>query len=350
MPCSGAEPVEGQDSLYECIYCRIRGDQRAFNREHVLSEAFGSFKDALVLHQYVCRECNRSFGDGIERELTRDAFEAILRFQKGLKEPGQGQIKLRYVEFAVPEGNEWSGVRLHLAGNDGEVVFRPSPQVGAFDEATDRWTYLTSTEIELGLIEQYPHFKKAGGQLRVFAATREEHDLLAAKLANYRINYARAGDLQTPSDMLGTPENEVEVTFTLNTNIRRCIAKYAFNYLACVCNSRFALAAEFDAVRDFVRYGRVLDYGMVKSHFAPILSDDGSAKRQTDGHLITLSWDDTLRVLTCQVSIFNYITYDVVLCRELKSRLWRPIRSGHHYDLAARTVTPLVGIPMCLTV
>jgi hypothetical protein len=69
--------------------------------------------------------------------------------------------------------------------------------------------------------------------------------------------------------------------FALNMNIRRCIAKYALNYLACVCNSRFALAAEFDAVREFARFGKMPDYGMVKSHFNPILADDEPAKRQS---------------------------------------------------------------------
>lgn len=349
MPCPRAEPVEVDASLYECIYCRGRGDRGAFNREHVLSEAFGHFRGALVLHGYVCRECNQSFADGIERGLTRDAFEAFLRYQKSVKAPGRGPIKLSYVEFAVPEGNPWGGVRLQLVGYDDEVVFRPSPQIGALDEASNRWTYLTSTEIESGLIEQRPYFKKKGAQLRIFSETQEEHGLLVAKLAEHGINYIRAGDLQTPADMLGPPRSEVEVTFTLNMNIRRCIAKYALNYLACVCNSHFALATEFDAVRRFARYGELPTYGMVRSHFKPMLSDDAPTKRQTDGHLIALSWDNTLQVLICQLSIFNYITYDVVLCRELKSRLWRPIRSGHHYDLADRTVKLLTGIPRDLT-
>ena len=51
-------------------------------------------------------------------------------------------------------------------------------------------------------------------------------------------------------------------------NIRRCIAKYALNYLylACVCNSGFALTPEFDAVRDFARYAAVPEYPIVRSH------------------------------------------------------------------------------------
>ena len=151
MPCPGADPVEGRDSVYECIYCRTQAGLEAFNREHVLSDALGTFKDALVLHRYVCKKCKiQFFANGIERELTRDAFEAILRYQKGIKKPGQGSIRLSYVEFNVPPGTAWSGVHLQLAGNAGSVLFRPTTQVGALDEATDRWIYLTTTEIDSG--------------------------------------------------------------------------------------------------------------------------------------------------------------------------------------------------------
>jgi HNH endonuclease len=345
MPCPGADPVEGHDFVYECIYCRTRTGTEAFNREHVLSDAFGTFKDALVLHQYVCRNCNQFFADGIERELTRDAFEAILRYRKGIKKPGQGSIRLSYVEFTVPPGNAWSGVHLQLAGSAGNVVFRPSTQVGALEEATDRWIYLTTTEIDSGLLEQQAHFKKKGARLRLFVATQEEHDMVVAKLAEHGINYRQAGGLQTADELLGSGGSEVEVAFTLNTNLRRCIAKYALNYLACICNSRFTLAQEFDAVREFARNGKLPDYQLVRSHFNPILANDEQTRRQTDGHLIVLSWDDTLQLLTCQVSIFNYITYDVMLCRQLTTALWRPIRSGHHYDLLDMTVRPLHGLP-----
>src|SRR5579871_6225491 len=150
---------------------------------------------------------------------------------------------------------------------------------------------------------------------------------------------------KSPEKMFGACNPVVEVAFTINENLRRCIAKYALNYLACVCNSRFVLATEFDPVREFARFGTPPPRPLLRPHFNPILADDEQTKRQTDGHLIVISWDDTLNVLTCQISIFNYITYDVVLCRELKSRVWRPIRSGHHYDISDRTVRPLTGIP-----
>ena len=44
-----------------------------------------------------------------------------------------------------------------------------------------------------------------------------------------------------------------------------------------------------------------------------------------------------------EVSLFNYITYRVSLCRQFSGVLWRPIRSGVHYDIERKIVKPLLG-------
>jgi hypothetical protein len=82
----------------------------------------------------------------------------MLRYQRGTKTPDTKGLRLRYVEFTIPEGSNWSGVRLNLAWRDG-------PPAGMF----------------------------SGGDI------------------------------------------SVEVTFTVNKGIRRCMAKYSFNFLAFVC-------------------------------------------------------------------------------------------------------------------
>src|SRR3981189_3520844 len=98
-------------TTHECIYCLRRLDAHEFNREHVLSEAFGAFLQAPVLHYSVCRECNQFFGDQLEMRFARGAFEGMLRYRTGLRPPPQGAIDLPCVELAIPEGKEeWSGV------------------------------------------------------------------------------------------------------------------------------------------------------------------------------------------------------------------------------------------------
>src|SRR5437773_10923451 len=41
--------------IHQCIYCLCHVPVGEFNREHVLSKAFGAFKHAPVLHRCVCR-------------------------------------------------------------------------------------------------------------------------------------------------------------------------------------------------------------------------------------------------------------------------------------------------------
>ena len=92
--------------LYRCIYCRRTGDARFFNREHVLSKAWGRFRDALVLHRCVCRDCNAFLGKELELKFARGAYEGMLRYRHAIKTPP----RLRYVTLAIPPGSDWSGV------------------------------------------------------------------------------------------------------------------------------------------------------------------------------------------------------------------------------------------------
>ena len=348
MPCRDADPAEGSQATYQCIYCSQRVAKDAFNREHVVSDAFGMFRDNLVLHQYVCADCNTFFANSIELQLTRNAFEALVRYQTGIKKAEPGVVRLSQIEFEMPPNGAWAGVRLRLVGRDGDVVFCPEAQLGYFSDSEQRWVYITEAEIDAGALDKHPESKKKGVLFRLFAFTADEHQALILKLKPHGINYTQHSQLQTAYDMLGESEDLVAVTFTLNKAIWRCIVKYALNYLACVCGSAFACLPDFDAVRRYARYGIEPAYGLVTSGFTPILHDDHRDMRQTRGHLITLSWDDPLQDLIGQVSIFNHITYKVRLCRGF-SGLWRPIRSGHHYDLHDMTVRPLMGISTALS-
>jgi hypothetical protein len=70
-----------------CIYCQHADPPCGFNTEHVIPEALGAFHDNLTLSgSEVCRECNQYFGDTLDRMLTRDSYEALLRVEHGLKE------------------------------------------------------------------------------------------------------------------------------------------------------------------------------------------------------------------------------------------------------------------------
>jgi hypothetical protein len=116
----------------------------------------------------------------------------------------------------------------------------------------------------------------------------------------------------------------------------------AFNYAAYVHGASFVLRRDFDDVRSYVRFGEYPYWGAaVKPFQQPILYDDLPQLRQTNGHLIALNWNLGLKGLLVLVSLFNTITYHVVLCSKY-SGLWSyDIQRGHHFDIESRTVTQL---------
>lgn len=265
----------GDQTKHNCIYCLRRLDAQEFNREHVLSEAFGAFHQAPVLHHCVCRECNQFFGDHLEVRFARCAFEGMLRYRNGVKTPPEGDINLRYVELAIPDGkDDWSGVRLKLVNEEDGLRVSLIPQAAFFDRNQGRWVHLTADEIDGGLLAERPDFKK--GQIRIYARSSHEYSAIVLKLYEHGVNFQKAGDLKPPEGLLEAPDMEVEVTLTVNQGIRRCIAKYAFNHLALVCGSEFVRGADFDIIRQYVRYGGAPPYPLVVASSRPILYDESA--------------------------------------------------------------------------
>src|ERR1035437_7735637 len=120
--------------MQRCIYCLRNLGAGAFNTEHVLSTAFGTFLDAPVL-RCVCQECNQFFGDKLEVQFSRGSFEGLLRYRSGVKKLARGPVNLRYVELTIPEG-DWTGVRMKLVNDGTELRVSLIPQVGFHDPET----------------------------------------------------------------------------------------------------------------------------------------------------------------------------------------------------------------------
>jgi hypothetical protein len=74
--------------MKRCIHCAIDKDESAFNREDVLNQALGTFKNNLVI-DCTCEDCNQLYGDTVDRKLARDTVEGFARFQVGTKKPAE---------------------------------------------------------------------------------------------------------------------------------------------------------------------------------------------------------------------------------------------------------------------
>jgi hypothetical protein len=181
--------------------------------------------------------------------------------------------------------------------------------------------------------------------MKLFAPSEAVQEHLIALLAAKGIPFHKQGEF-------GPPPTEgavmlVDHHFPIDLITRRAVAKIAFNYLASVAGSEFALRSCFDDVRAFVRSGTLPDYPIMQVSYTPILFDDLPMQRQTNGHLLTVEWPASQDHILGQVTLFNVLTYAVLLTRKCSS-LWRDIRQGYHFDIGEGVVKPLLATSLVL--
>jgi len=255
--------------MHECIYCRRSLATQEFNREHVLSEAFGTFREMPVFHNTVCRSCNHSFAKELELHVARGAFEGLRRYELGVKKPARELLQLRYVEFTLPRESTWAGMRLNLAWRDGKLIVDLIGQAAFLDRATSRWVHFSDAEIEAGAMSKMTTLDTKN--VRIYGPSTEDRDRLLTLLARHAIRFGRLEDIDAPKGPFPHGDIDVEVTFTIDKVIRRCMAKYAFNFLAFAHGVTFVLGRDFDTIRRFIRYGETPEYDLVRERLGPIL-------------------------------------------------------------------------------
>lgn len=321
-----------------CIYCR--GEDTSFTREHVVPEAFGTFEDNLVLHEVVCAGCNDYFGRTIDRILARGSFEGVHRIREGVVPAAKVAGILRdRVRIVLDEPGEERGLRFALVASDtGDLGVRPETQVG-FERADNSLEFVTDYELaDLN----FPLPESLGRPRRVVIYSEVGDEERVVQLLESRgIPFNR--ESQVPGPITPGQLVSVQQRTRVDDLVRRCIAKIAVNYLAHVEGSGLVLEPDFDAVRVFVRYGSRPAYPIIRSDRRPILFDDLQRERQTNGHLLTVNWAADRRSLVGQVSLFNEATYSVSLARDYAG-IWRPIGSGHHFDVGRARVMPMLHV------
>ena len=324
----------------KCIYCLRDVPDGDFTTEHVLSKAFGIFKKNLTLPDMVCSTCSQFFGDHIERVVARDSIEALHRIQHRVKPVEEiYNMPENRLTFTAALPGEWDGLRLALVAEDGDAVVTPVPQVGLPRREDTGWIFLIESELT-DLQRPLPDDFDRQGDISVIGPTHEIQQRLIGLLRERGVHFHEKGDFALPR-----PESDqiaVYVRTKIDPVVKRCIAKYAFNYLAYVMGREFALLPDFDATRAYIRHDVFPGYPVVLADDVPILRTDTRVRRQTNGHLLTLNWTRDRRHIVAQVSLFNHIRYRVTLARGF-SGLWRPICSGHHFDLEKHQVSSLVA-------
>ena len=284
----------------------------------------------------VCSDCNQFFGDNLEPIVARGSFEAVRRLDYRIK-PAESAKYLRKdrVHFSL-SGGEWSNLVVALQGDGDELFVSPVPQVRFAKKDGSGWIHFTESELA-GLSEPLPNEVDTKRIILTFDSEETRKRLLQALLRlGVEFQENESGFLSREN----IRESWVKVETQIDTVILRCMAKIAFNYLANTAGDDFVRKRGFNPIRSYIRYGTVPDYDFFRISNDSILAYDTLVYRQTNGHLVTVSWSPDGRDIVSQVSPFNHRTYHFRLATNF-SGLWRNIRSGHHFSIERRKVEPL---------
>lgn len=331
-------------ATYKCIYCLLDKPKSDFNREHVLQKSFGKFQGALTLIEQVCKDCNSSFGNEIDRILGRDSFEALYRLRYGMKSEID-DIPYKRLTLTIPkeEQSDWAGVKVEIIGLDQNLlIVRRLPQFGFISKSTGDYVYFTLSEIENGLqLDKLDLDKEADG--KIISNTSEEWEKLTSFLNNNGLKYELLRDF-SPIQPIKDEDNKLKLHAELNIDdfLVRGIAKIGFNYMAKMCGSLFATKDCFNDIRDFIRYNKlpIRDLSTtIKPTNQPLLANDSFNYRRL-GHILALEWDITGRHVLARVSLFNSITWTIILA-EYFSGIYREIKCCHFYDIQKHSIKEL---------
>ena len=331
-----------------CIYCKRNINLREFDKDHIMPRSFGKFQNCLTLINAVCRECNHYFSKELELFLARDSLWGLMRYRYGLSafaKPKWDSVPHARIRLKIddPSLAEWNGALVDLIppsdskGNNPDIVVLP--QAAFYKNGTKDKVFFPLDEINK---ENLTNAKL--DLLGCFIIGNSDDDILEVKsaVAKLGISTKHIGELSATSSTPSFGQRiRVAVQTRIDAVILRAFAKIAFNYFACIYGNQLALSSTFDQIREFVRYGSHQDSGMTTVKEGVFLVRNGKNARRLEGHVILIEWPSNVGTsVTCKVSLFNYLTFIVTLCRSFKLIIQQRL-CAHFYDLASKRVLKL---------
>jgi hypothetical protein len=211
-----------------------------------------------------------------------------------------------------------------------QVAFR---KLGEID-----WEWFT--EDELSQTKRWERYR-TDAETKIVGKPDAVVQRLVDKLISLGIDFKKRGNFERHAAPV-----EVFAESILDDIIFRGVAKIAFNFLTYVKGPDFVLRSDFDDMREYIRTGKKPSQPPVIVTKMPILRGDDTSYRQTNAHVVVVGWDKTNRGIVCLVSLFNHLTYHVVLCASY-SGIWHPLSAGRHFDLESLAVTEVRGTHLC---
>jgi hypothetical protein len=310
-----------------CIYCRH--DQREqFSREHVIPRSLGSFQDNLTIGS-VCLGCNQYFGKHLDLQLARESAESVVRMQYGLGKRDAAPRKSTVIaRINVPGPMFGAKVLLgpNAAGDGIEITYLP--QVALQGKDSEDWKWYLEEDLTPEMLQTPPK----GIGIIYFVTSEKQLARLRSRLREFGLPATKV--VKRDRVLPGTPLT-ARVTVQFYSNLARCVAKIAFNYLAYATgeNTACLLREEFDAIRSFVRQGENPGAGFV--YFSSSPRFDPEDRKGSFVDILAVGWDPANQNIFCNVSLFNAMVYRITLSRGY-SGVWFPLGSAHSFDCQSR--------------
>jgi hypothetical protein len=323
-----------------CIYCLKEDKHVSFkNTEHVLPQSFGLFENNFTLNGVVCDSCNKYFGDNLELDLARGTLEGGFRFEHRIKDPKEFKSlgKRDPIIIKVDEGPFKGAYAYKIYSKEDEaVVITPAPQVGFLNGITNKFDYYL-----LDKIPEMSELRQKGYDIdnpKGMFVPLKHVDVVKKALNERGIPFKIIEELDFPIQK--GQQWKCRVDGSIGDRIMRGVAKIAFNYLAFWQGTEFVLHKDFDIIREFILNGEKPEYPLVRIIDKPILGDEPIVGKRRLGHIITTNLAKDGVSIMSEVSLFNWMTYNICLAIEFSGER-RNVKKGHFFDINSNNILEL---------
>lgn len=319
---------------FTCIYCLKQKPLAQFNREHVVPEAFGHFKDNLVLDHEVCADCNSYFGQTLDYVLARGSLQGILRYLRGVKpligvrKAIQSRVKIHMVSNDPPDEVEF------VQTDEGDGV-RITPGLKYWNRGNSQRQFISLYELESaesGLLDDLDR-----NQLVVLMyANQEEKERIRNALRRMGLGI----DIDTEVFQEIKPGEQIPIAFDVieDETTRRGIAKIAVNYLAKIHGATFVLNQGFNGIRKYIRCGKQSDKTFIhKVKNLPLYQGREEARRR-GGHQLQIDLAPTGTEVIGGITLFQLLSYHISFGSYQGAVLLPKLASVHYFDVLNKEV------------
>jgi len=320
-----------------CLYCLEAKEQAHFDREHVVPEAFGKFKNNFVLHDTVCADCNAYFGRTLDLQLGRQSIEGLDRYDTSMKAP-DATTKLGgspTLTGRVNDGGFADGAEIYWAasGDRTALVYQFYPQFGVTDGIRTTWFRAQHLPMRSDLPG---HGFPQDHEISVKCVGMDDESA-------QRELSARGYSVEKPAPAGGIrPGDEIDIRISgkIDHILRRAIAKIACNYLA-YHYPGIARMEQTVATRRYARYGTPDDFDPVALSPKPLVAG-ATPVHAPVAHAVAVEWKG--RRILGHVTLFFRFRYVVDLGGGF---LVAPtmVQCGHLFNVASREIIPLTTDP-----